>query len=247
MPEKKQIIALYSSCPRCGKTMLSEMIGEMIFKNVCQRLSFAAPMRAMVRALFKSAGMDMDKVYEKGKNAELPLYKTSIRHIMQTLGTEWGRRCINENLWCDIAEENINASPIPVVVDDLRFQNEYEMLRRHGAFIVQIVRPGYTKESEHQSNGALDHCNFDARLINDGSPQELFQQFVKAYEFWNRTGFYDGYGLLLPTDNVTETVEQIYEWNNSRLLSLARDDKSDAYRCLQKIKELAGGIAEPII
>ena len=71
-----------------------------------------------------------------------------------------------------------------VVIDDLRFPNEYEMLKDIGACLVKITRPGYTKQHDHPSDGALDDYHFDIELVNDGTPEELYEKFKVSYQAW---------------------------------------------------------------
>ena len=57
------------------------------------------------------------------------------RQAMQTLGTEWGRNLIYDGIWLHAWERAFNKCSTPVVVDDLRFINEAEMIKRLGGKI----------------------------------------------------------------------------------------------------------------
>jgi len=149
----------------------------------------------MIKALFQYATYnDFNLFYERYKERKEPILKASIRHMMRTLGTEWGRNCIRENLWVDIAEERIKSSCASIVVfDDLRFPNEYEMLKKHGAKFIKIVRPelappkrslfrrfleflGIAKKP-HASDGALKDFYFDLVIENAGTEWEMYDKF----------------------------------------------------------------------
>lgn len=60
------------------------------------------------------------------------------------------------------------------VVDDVRFLNEAEAVRRHGGIMVRVVRPGFDADAQHRSEGGLDaYEGFDHVIYNDGSLEEL--------------------------------------------------------------------------
>lgn len=106
-----------------------------------ERVRFAGPLKAMLAALgCTPAEIDGDR---KEVPCDLLGGKTP-RHAMQTLGTEWGRDLIAPDLWIrawEAACAKVLAGK-PIVVDDCRFPNEAEAIRRAGGVIVQIKRPG---------------------------------------------------------------------------------------------------------
>jgi hypothetical protein len=137
---------------------------------------------------------DFNLFYERYKERKEPILKTSIRHMMRTLGTEWGRNCIRENFWVDIAEERIKRSCASIVVfDDMRFPNEYEMLKKHGARFIKIIRPDVAPpkrslfrrflemlrivKKPHVSDGALEGFYFDLVIENTGTGFDMYDIF----------------------------------------------------------------------
>src|SRR4051794_40547514 len=71
----------------------------------------------------------------------------SARFALPTLGTDWGRRMITPDLWANalkIRLENYLANtpiPKPIVVDDLRFPNDWSVIQGLGGRIITIRRP----------------------------------------------------------------------------------------------------------
>lgn len=111
---------------------------------------------------------------------------TTPRHILQTLGTEWGRK-VDPDLWANHAwrrvyEELAEGTPgglgIPanlVVVTDGRFRNEVLAAKRNGAHVVKIQR-GTALIDRHASETGLDDVPtfwFDEVITNDGTLAEL--------------------------------------------------------------------------
>lgn len=106
-----------------------------------QRIRFAGPLKDMMRALgLTEAGIEGDC---KEVPCELLGGKTP-RHAMQTLGTEWGRDLICQDLWIRAFNAALTKVPegVPVVVDDCRFPNEADAIVAAGGVLVRVVRPG---------------------------------------------------------------------------------------------------------
>lgn len=169
------LIALYSPCPQCGKTTLANLIPGVV------RYSFADPLRAMIAALLDNIGYDMDRIWRcfHGDLKEVPIPEfggRTPRFLLQTIGTEWGRWLITPEIWTNVMAARLRHRPGPVVIDDMRFPNEYEMLRARGATLVRIDRPGYTRTGNHASDGALDGYSFDLYVTNDRGPEWMVQQ-----------------------------------------------------------------------
>lgn len=100
---------------------------------------------------------------------ELP----EVRGLLQRLGTDGVRTVIGPFTWVDLWGRKFRQSTGPVVVTDVRFPNEAEMLRRLGGAIARVVRPGPVPTHEHTSESAMDDHQADTHLINDGSVADL--------------------------------------------------------------------------
>lgn len=174
------IIALYSSVPQSGKSTVANYLQLCD----CELVKFAEPLKAMTDVLLRYVGCDRATRQSmiEGNNKTTPIYELgmkSTRHIMQTLGTEWGRGHISEDVWVDIAEARCAESSKTVVIDDMRFPNEYERMVGLGAIKVRIDRPSLHQDCEeeaHSSEGALDHHEFDFVITNDGSLEDLYSK-----------------------------------------------------------------------
>jgi hypothetical protein len=97
---------------------------------------------------------------------------------MRTLGTEWGRQCVHPDVWGTIADKHISRTLSEgrnVVVDDLRFPNEYNLLvNKYNATIWHITRDNpHPENSTHASDGALEDRSFTGYINNNSTIVEL--------------------------------------------------------------------------
>lgn len=99
------------------------------------------------------------------------------RWLQQSLGTEWGRDCVRTDLWTTIVRIKVEAYRAmaggrDIVIDDLRFPNELDLVRAMGGTAVRIVRPGVVVPAKHPSEGQLDEIAM-LRIDNDKGLAEL--------------------------------------------------------------------------
>jgi hypothetical protein len=168
---KRKIIAFIGPIG-VGKSTAAEMFAP--YQSV--RISFATPLKEMLMSM----GLTSEDVW--GSDKEKPnhlLGGCTPRHAMQTLGTEWGRNLIHPDLWVNAwsrkVEQEINRH---IVVDDMRFPNEYHAIKNLGGVIVRIVREdvGVRVSCNHESE-AYDFSH-DYIIHNPGGRKELFRPIV---------------------------------------------------------------------
>jgi hypothetical protein len=95
------------------------------------------------------------------------------RHAMQTLGTEWGRKLIGDDLWVRAWKLRVQDSPVDdIVCDDLRFPNEYAAAKSMGAKVVFVGRPG-CKSDGHESESFVSKMPYDSIILNHGTVEDL--------------------------------------------------------------------------
>jgi hypothetical protein len=147
---------------------------EMLMADGYAWYSFAMPIKAALNAMF---GWDMsmweDRVW---KETVIPQLGKSPRYLAQTLGTEWGRELINPDLWTILGQEAVVqciANGTSLVISDVRFENEAEMIRCHGGSIVHIYRDGVEEVEDHASEAGIRFHPADVFLDNSGTMEEL--------------------------------------------------------------------------
>lgn len=107
-----------------------------------------------------------------------------IRRLMQVFGTEIARCQWNDNFWINLMIENIDKLN-RVVISDVRFQNEVDMVRSYGnnGYLIKITRPGVTSVNSHISDAGLDDSLFDLVIRNDGSLKHFHNKIDKIQLF----------------------------------------------------------------
>lgn len=173
-----KLIALYSPVMQSGK---SEVANTLQLSRGFKLVKLADPFKAFVRDLLVAGGAPppaAERMIENGDLKEQPipaLGGVSVRRMMQTLGSDWGRNTIHPDLWVSIAERKIKECfdcGVSVVIDDLRFPNEYEAVIRCGGTPIRVTRPGTKPYTGHPSEGLLDSYPM-MELVNSGTLDEL--------------------------------------------------------------------------
>lgn len=116
--------------------------------------SFADTLKEMLSVL-----VGRHPVYEN-KNAPISwLGGVTGRSLLQSLGTEWGRNIVGQDIWVQAMEQKFQSSYAPLrIIDDLRFENEAHMVRRLGGEVWLLKREGIEYTNEHSSEVCLpDH------------------------------------------------------------------------------------------
>lgn len=178
---KPRVIGLYSPAPQSGKTAVAYELQQQGYISV----SFASPLKRMLSIFLSTAGYGHERIEAllfENKEEKIPEFGVTPRHLMQTLGTEWGRDCIGPDVWVHVWKSNVQKwldGGLNVVTDDMRFANEYAAVKDLGGECWYVTRPRLQSHpTEHSSEGALENHGFDRRLINDGDLPDLSNQVL---------------------------------------------------------------------
>lgn len=131
------------------------------------RASFADPMKLMLNTI----GVDTS---DEAKDLPSNQFGVSTRRMLQTLGTEWGRDLIGEDFWVDVFRR-MNAGR-RIVVPDVRFENEAQLVRDHGALIHIMGRGGIA--GDHVSESPLGIKAGDYVIQNDQSETVFLERVM---------------------------------------------------------------------
>lgn len=174
-PGKPKLIGL-AGPRRAGKDTVGRHLEEVFGFH---SLHFAAPIKRGLSAMFS---VPIEWFYdEERKEAPHPcLCGRSPRHLMETLGTEWAQHCIGSTVWSQIVEQEIgylrHAGQGLIVVTDVRFPHEAEMIKRLGGEIWEITGRGSAYDDGHISRARLSESYFSAMLRNNHSLRMLYAQ-----------------------------------------------------------------------
>lgn len=176
----KRILAL-TGPKGSGKTTFAHLLRK---HNTVLRgatiLSFASPIKKMLMAVLTPQAFLPDSK----ENPAYGICGKSPRYLMQTLGTEWGRNQIGENIWAEALLQQIAISKKTYfIIDDLRFNNEAEMILDQGGKIIKIERPGFNYTLEHKSETPIDPNLIHAVVHN--STKESLHHIAKQLNLWN--------------------------------------------------------------
>ena len=118
--------------------------------------SFASPLYHML-AIVAGAEVVHDARKANQKGDPIPeLSGKSLREGLQTLGTEWGRTLIGEDVWINHLVRRATGAP-RIAIDDLRFPNEYEEMRRRGAVFVRLLPFAALRKDGWQGHSSESH------------------------------------------------------------------------------------------
>jgi len=174
------------------------------------RDAFAKPLKDVARLLWM---FSEEQLYGKLKEVEDERWKMSPRVALQLFGTEVGRELfakwmphIGERFWLEhfkIRRSSlVEQRDADIVVCDVRFPNEAELIKELGGVLVKVIRPGHNafaaaekkvsekivqvsekilekeeKEKEilgtHKSETLIDNIIPDIVLVNDGTLKDL--------------------------------------------------------------------------
>jgi len=167
-----------------GKSMVADGLVRLADYDV---ISIATPLKVLASSFLRDAyGYGQEDVDFHLRNKEIKISRVgvSMRHVLQTLGTNWGRQLINPNMWVNLAADEISSKLdfSSVVVDDVRFEDEAQMIRGFGGLIIHLHRPGWSGDVAHVSEAGIAVHPGDVVVVNDGSELDLMQAVSRAID-----------------------------------------------------------------
>ena len=152
-----------------GKSTLSNEFRRLIeFRGgEFHEKPFAGPLKAMLAAV----GVDIS---EAGKNVLDTRFLATPRILMQTLGTEWGRN-LSPGCWLNVWRSQLPANGL-VLVPDVRFENEVDVIRSMGGRIIHVIRRQTAEMATvpaHQSEAGVKRRKSDIIFRNDRGIEKM--------------------------------------------------------------------------
>lgn len=137
------------------------------------RLSFAAPIRGLVRKLYAYWSDPREGWFEAPvKDAVNAVYGLSPRQALRIIGEEL--RAIDPEIWLlalsRAIRETVAAGQLDIVVDDVRLPAEVDLLEDFGAVLFAVERPGVDYRRDHATEmGLMDLDPAPLVMVNHGS------------------------------------------------------------------------------
>jgi len=165
-----------------GKDTVADIIVNR-YQHVT-RVAFADPIKTVVQHIFKLDKTNNDQ-YDRikrsrieicGGNHETTWKNVDGRHVVREIGMIM--RSYDPSQFTKYVSDQIDKalkSSKIFVVTDLRFDNEYIMLKEYGAEIIKILRPEYHYDG-HITERGFDDYLVDRIINNDGSLEALEKQ-----------------------------------------------------------------------
>ncbi|KXJ59498.1 MAG: hypothetical protein AXW14_15470 [Alteromonas sp. Nap_26] len=153
-------------------------------------IAYADPIKEMLKV---GLGLtDEHFATQEAKETVIPQFGVSPRYLMQTLGTNWGRDLVNNNLWLIVTGAKIDLSKVDVVlVTDVRFDNEAGQIRGqkqgHIAQIIPTISFAYESDDQHESEQGIHTYGSDFVIPNPKNPEfnrnvaNVFDQILGSY------------------------------------------------------------------
>ena len=164
-----------------GKSTLAKQIQLHHKEGGVYMMAFAKPLKDMCQEYF---GFTYDDLYTPdGKKNRNALWDMTTREFMQRLG-QGLRDAISPDVWVTLMECRVMAKkdiyPL-IIIDDARMPNELNMIHRLGGKVIRVTRPGHIAISHgiqnHPSEQDLPDELIDYDLVNDSTPEELYNRF----------------------------------------------------------------------
>lgn len=155
-----------------GKSTAVALISGLVGKQA-QLVKFAQPLYDMQEFIYKRISL----VHKR------PADFVKDRKLLQWLGSDWGRDTVSKTLWVDlwkaqVAEIAFKDRDALIVCDDVRFDNEAEVIRALTGRVIQIktnrvrdvLHGGFTN---HQSENGVSSNLLDGTVNNDGTVKQF--------------------------------------------------------------------------
>lgn len=172
MDDDTMLIGIYGRA-RHGKDTVGNMLSSM---SGIPTYGFADPIKDGLAAM-----LDMPRSHiEKSKDLENQALGRTYRFMLQTLGTEWGRDIVNEDIWLLLAAEQLKKRG-SLIVTDVRFPNEARWIKDQGGSILEVYRPNTDTAVEAHASESYT-LEPDIRIVNDGGIPQLYKQVSELYD-----------------------------------------------------------------
>ena len=159
------------------------------------KLSFASPLKEITKILFNLSDEDVKDPIKK----ELinPKFNASPRELMQWLGTDIMREEFNKkfnysgSIWIDNVKDRVKTlldNNKDVVIDDVRFQNEADMIHSLGGIVINLRNDldNTLNNSTSTHSSENQKLTFNYEFVNDKSYSNTYDIYLNLDLLFNK-------------------------------------------------------------
>ena len=143
--------------------------GDVLANKGYVKCAFASPVKLFSKQLFD---LSDDQLWGDSKNVVDDRYGLSPRQLMQKFGTDFVRDMICKSFWVDKFAEWYKDNQYDVVVCDVRFPDEAEIIQDLGGKVFMVKRPTMKRRDMHVSEN-IESLTVDGLIVNDGTLMDL--------------------------------------------------------------------------
>ncbi len=175
----------------CGKKGSGkDTAGATLASIGYRQVAFAEALKLMMARLYEYLKLDSGTASKMifGDLKEMPVPELgghSTRYAMQTLGTEWGRLCLDRDLWVNIGIAKAKQYD-KAVITDVRFPNEAEAIKEQGGIIIRVLRETSDKAKDEHASEMIDNIVPDYFVDNNAGLQDLKTEILVIEENYAR-------------------------------------------------------------
>jgi len=152
-----------------------DTIGKYLIDNYnYKRYAFADPLKEICQTLFS---FNDEQLYGNLKEEQDQYWKNSPRYFFQKIGTDLFRNQIDQDFWIKVLERKIITNlDQKIVITDVRFQNEFDMIKNLGGIVIRINNNNKIIQDNHESEQNINNFNVDYEINNNKNLEELYQK-----------------------------------------------------------------------
>lgn len=163
-----------------GITGRKQVGKDTVAKYLCRRhgfvkYAFAQPLKEACRLLFLLSDEQLnDSVWKETVDTR---WGKTPRQIMQMVGTDIFRDHVDQEFWTRHFQMWLDQQTDEnIIVSDVRFQNEADVIKRNGGYIMEVRRPHLHPSQDHHASETQVIEGVDVVLTNEGDVHHLFDQ-----------------------------------------------------------------------
>jgi len=174
---------------RSGKDTLADFLCSTLG---LYRLMFAGPIKSLVCHLLHCTLPELERMDKEAPH--MAFGGKTIREVLQTLGTDWGRDTIWRDIWVEkmaweirimrrehhfLSADGYGTPHRGMVITDVRFTNEAALIRAEGGKLIHLMRQNAPAVREHRSEKGVNYHPDDIVLHNNGTIEDLKKNTLK--------------------------------------------------------------------